>query len=106
MRVERFAARCSLCGTLYTARSWYWLESLGLERCGEGSMTSVEVRQCAVPGCWRGPADAALPLASFEAEGKSCAILIRGDQTSRAVEKAVNEAAQEALVHLSRKLLN
>jgi hypothetical protein len=52
------------------------------------------------------PADAALPLASFEAEGKSCAILIRGDQTSRAVEKAVNEAAQEALVHLSRKLLN
>lgn len=52
------------------------------------------------------PVDAALPLASFEAEGKSCAILIRGDQTSRAVEKAVNEAAQEALVHLSRKLLN
>ena len=52
------------------------------------------------------PLDASLPLASFEAEGKSCAILIRGDQSSRAVEKAVNEAAQEALVHLSRKLLN
>jgi hypothetical protein len=50
--------------------------------------------------------DAALPLAIFEAEGASGAILIRGDQTSRAVEKAVNEAAKEALVHLSRKLLN
>ncbi len=50
--------------------------------------------------------DAALPLASFEADGSSGAILIRGDQTSRAVEKAVNEAAKEALVHLSRKLLN
>lgn len=51
MRVERYAARCSLCGTLYTARSWYWLESLGLERSGEGAMAAVEVRQCAVPGC-------------------------------------------------------
>ena len=51
MRAERYVARCPLCGTAYTARSWYWLESLGLERCGEGSMTSVEVRQCAVPGC-------------------------------------------------------
>lgn len=49
---------------------------------------------------------AVLPLASFEAEGDSCAILIRGDSTSRAVENAVKEAAKQALVHLSRKLLN
>jgi hypothetical protein len=48
----------------------------------------------------------ALPLASFEAEGDSCAILIRGDSSSRAVENAVTEAAKQALVHLSRKLLN
>lgn len=47
-----------------------------------------------------------LPLASFETEGESYAILIRGDSTSRAVERAVKEAAKEALVHLSRKLLN
>lgn len=50
--------------------------------------------------------NAVLPLASFEAEGDSCAILIRGDSSSRAVENAVKEAAKEALVHLSRKLLN
>lgn len=49
---------------------------------------------------------APLPLASFETEGESYAILIRGDSTSRAVERAVKEAAKEALVHLSRKLLN
>jgi len=52
------------------------------------------------------PSDSPLPLASFEAEGNSCAILIRGDQTSKAVETAVNEAAKKAVVHLSRKLLN
>jgi hypothetical protein len=47
-----------------------------------------------------------LPLASFETEGDSCAILIRGDSSSQAVERAVTEAAKQALVHLSRKLLN
>jgi hypothetical protein len=52
------------------------------------------------------PGNAALPLASFEAEGDSCSILIRGDSSSRAVENAVTEAAKQALVHLSRKLLN
>ena len=52
------------------------------------------------------PGNAALPLASFEAEGDTCAILIRGDSSSRAVESAVTEAAKQALVHLSRKLLN
>jgi hypothetical protein len=46
------------------------------------------------------------PLASFEVEGNSCAILIRGDSSSKAVEKAMREAAKEALAHLSRKLLN
>ncbi len=51
-------------------------------------------------------ADAALPLAFFQAEGNSCAILIRGDSSSRGMERAVTEAAKQALVHLSRKLLN
>ncbi len=51
-------------------------------------------------------ADAALPLAFFQAEGDSCAILIRGDSSSRGMERAVTEAAKQALVHLSRKLLN
>jgi hypothetical protein len=47
-----------------------------------------------------------LPLASFEVEGDSYAILIRGDSSSKAVERAMGEAAKQALVHLSRKLLN
>lgn len=50
--------------------------------------------------------DGPIPLATFQAEGSSCAILIRGDSSSRAVEKAVGEVAKEALAHLSRKLLN
>jgi hypothetical protein len=52
------------------------------------------------------PAPAALPLASFEVEGDSYAILIRGDSSSKAVERAMGEAAKQAVVHLSRKLLN
>lgn len=51
MRAERYVARCLLCGTAYTARSWYWLESLGIERSADGATAAVEVRQCAVPGC-------------------------------------------------------
>jgi hypothetical protein len=47
-----------------------------------------------------------LPLASFEVDGEGCAILIRGDSSSKAVERAMGEAAREAVVHLSRKLLN
>jgi hypothetical protein len=48
----------------------------------------------------------ALPLASFEVDGEGCAILIRGDSSSKAVERAMGEAAREAVQHLSRKLLN
>lgn len=47
-----------------------------------------------------------LPLASFEVEGNTCAILIRGDTASKAVERAMGEAARQAMAHLSRKLLN
>jgi hypothetical protein len=47
-----------------------------------------------------------LPLASFEVEGNDCAILIRGDSSSKAVERAMGDAAKQAMVHLSRKLLN
>ena len=50
--------------------------------------------------------NAPFPLASFETEGDTYAILIRGDGNSHAVERAVKEAAKQALVHLSRKLLN
>jgi hypothetical protein len=51
MSAERFVAKCFHCGTGYTVRSWYWLESLGVERYGEGGFAAVELRQCAVPGC-------------------------------------------------------
>jgi hypothetical protein len=47
-----------------------------------------------------------LPLASFETEGEAYAILVRGDTSSKAVETALREAAQDAVKHLSRKLLN
>jgi hypothetical protein len=46
------------------------------------------------------------PLASFETEGNTFAILVRGDTSSRAVERAMRDAAQVAVRHLSRKLLN
>ena len=46
------------------------------------------------------------PIASFAVEGESYAILVRGDQQSGEVERAVTAAAHEALRHLSHKLLN
>lgn len=46
------------------------------------------------------------PIASFAVEGDAYAILVRGDQQSAQVERAVTAAAHEALRHLSRKLLN
>jgi len=46
------------------------------------------------------------PLASFVTEGDAYAIVVRGDSSSSAVEGAVRVAAQEAVRHLSRKLLN
>lgn len=49
---------------------------------------------------------AVLPLASFEAEGNEYAIVLRGEPSSKAVESAMHQAAQEAIKHLSRKLLN
>lgn len=49
------------------------------------------------------PAD---PLAKFETEGNTFAILVRGDVQSKPVEKAMQEAAAEAVRHFSRKLLN
>jgi hypothetical protein len=47
-----------------------------------------------------------LPLASFETDGDACAILVRGDTSSKAVEVALRDAAHDAIRHLSRKLLN
>lgn len=53
-----------------------------------------------------GADDASLPLAKFEVDGDSYAISVRGDPSVPGVEQAVREAAEEALTHLSRKLLN
>lgn len=45
MGVEAVGTRCQVCGTLYTARSWYWLEPLAAR------VGAVDRRVCAVPGC-------------------------------------------------------
>lgn len=46
------------------------------------------------------------PLAKFETDGDTFAILVCGDVSSKPVERAMQEAAAEAVRHLSRKLLN
>jgi hypothetical protein len=46
------------------------------------------------------------PVAAFATEGEAFAILVKADAPSAAVEPAVRRAAQDALRHLSRKLLN
>ena len=46
------------------------------------------------------------PLASFEAEGDACAIVVRGDTSSQAVNAAMKDAVEVAARHFSRKLLN
>lgn len=51
-------------------------------------------------------AEAQTPLATFETEGEAYAILIHGESSTKAMERAVSEAAKQAITHLSRKLLN
>jgi hypothetical protein len=46
------------------------------------------------------------PLARFEMDGENCAILVRGDPSSKQAERAMQVAAREAVRQLSRKLLN
>jgi hypothetical protein len=46
------------------------------------------------------------PLATFAMEGETCAILVRGDATSKQIERAMQDAARDAVRALSRKLLN
>lgn len=41
--IEPVVARCSICGTQYTARAWYWPEP--------ADPPSPDRRSCAVPGC-------------------------------------------------------
>ncbi|MRG94948.1 hypothetical protein GF068_23940 [Polyangium spumosum] len=53
-----------------------------------------------------GEASPAEPAAKFEMEGDACAIVVRGDATSKQVERAMQRAAREAVRQLSRKLLN
>lgn len=50
--------------------------------------------------------EAAEPVATFDVEGENYAISVRGDARSAEVEEAVRKAAEDAFVHLSRKLLN
>lgn len=50
--------------------------------------------------------DSVRPLAQLEIEGNSCAISVQGDPSVPGVELAVREAAEKAVVLLSRKLLN
>jgi hypothetical protein len=50
--------------------------------------------------------DRSLPLAQFEVQGDSCAISVRAEPSAPGVEQAVRQAADQAIVHLSRKLLN
>ncbi len=54
----------------------------------------------------KGEEAAAEPLASFQAEGDACAIVVRGDTSSTEVSLAMKQAAQDAIRHFSRKLLN
>ena len=46
------------------------------------------------------------PLASFECQDGLCEILVRGDVRLAEVNQAVQDAAAEAVRHLSRKILN
>ena len=78
-------------------------ELLGFVELQVGSIAvqvPIRAAQPAVDGA------APLPLASFATDGDACAILVRGDASSALVERAVREAAHEAVRHLSRKLLN
>jgi hypothetical protein len=80
-------------------------ELVGFLELQVGSLAvKVPVRAAEQPGTVMSDVD--LPLASFETEGNSFAILVRGDTSSRAVERAMRDAAQAAVRHLSRKLLN
>jgi hypothetical protein len=47
-----------------------------------------------------------VPMASFAVDGESCAILIKGNTEAPQMKEAVAQVAQEAVRHLSRKLLN
>jgi hypothetical protein len=46
------------------------------------------------------------PLARFEVHGNKYAIMVSEESRSETMRKAVEEAAEDALRHLSKKLLN
>jgi hypothetical protein len=52
------------------------------------------------------PVAAGAPLAMFEVEGDMYAIVVSSDSRSANMREAVEQAAEDALRHLSRKLLN
>lgn len=79
-------------------------ELLGFVELQVGSLAVQVPLRAADPVALEQPGSA--PLASFAVEGDACAILVRGDTSNVQVEKAVREAAQEAVRHLSKKLLN
>jgi hypothetical protein len=49
---------------------------------------------------------ASAPLVSFECEGDLCEIVVRGDASSAAVGRALEDVTAAAVRHLSAKLLN
>jgi hypothetical protein len=59
-----------------------------------------------VPLCEAGPGYDHSRLAVLEADGRDCAIVVHGATRSEAGERAIREAAEQAVRHLSRKLLN
>lgn len=63
---------------------------------------SIEVR---VP-VRKNPDTEASPLATFTTEGNSYAILVKEKDESAPMMAAVEQACEEAVRHLSRKLLN
>ncbi len=49
---------------------------------------------------------AGVPLVSLECQGRTCEIIVRGDTTSQEVGREMREVAEQAVRHLSGKLLN
>ncbi len=47
-----------------------------------------------------------VPLVSLECEGRTCEIIVRGDTSSQEVGREMREVAEQAVRHLSGKLLN
>jgi hypothetical protein len=79
-------------------------ELLGYVQLKVGSL-DLKVPICAKPKATE-ESLALTPTAEFEVDGDAYAIVVQGDPSSAMMQEAVREAAEDAVVHLSRKLLN